>query len=84
VKLPAGKILVTGAVSNATDLVEHPELVGDRIITFAERIITFAEMVGQENVIAGTDCCLGGRYRSANRLGQAARCAPNSVSYFEL
>ena len=35
-------------------LVEHPELVADRIITFAE-------IVGQENVIAGTDCGLGGR-----------------------
>jgi len=35
-------------------LVEHPELV-------ANRIITFAELVGQENVIAGTDCGLGGR-----------------------
>jgi len=34
--------------------VEHPELVADRIITFAE-------IVGQENVIAGTDCDLGGR-----------------------
>ena len=46
---PAGKILIPGAVSHATDLVEHPELVADRIITFAE-------IVGQENVIAGTDC----------------------------
>ena len=54
VKLPAGKILVPGVVSHATDLVEHPELVADRIITFAE-------MVGRENVIAGTDCGLGGR-----------------------
>jgi methionine synthase II (cobalamin-independent) len=40
--------------SHPTDLVEHPELVADRIITFAE-------IVGQENVIAGTDCGLGGR-----------------------
>jgi len=51
---PAGKILIPGAVSHATDLVEHPELVADRIITFAE-------IVGQENVIAGTHCGLGGR-----------------------
>ena len=53
-KLPAGKILIPGIVSHATDLVEHPELVADRISTFAE-------LVGQENVIAGTDCGLGGR-----------------------
>jgi 5-methyltetrahydropteroyltriglutamate--homocysteine methyltransferase len=43
-----------GVVSHATDLVEHPELVADRIIAFAE-------LVGRENVIAGTDCGLGGR-----------------------
>ena len=54
VKLPTGKILIPGLVSHATDLVEHPELVADRVITFAE-------IVGQENVIAGTDCGLGGR-----------------------
>ena len=54
VKPPAGKILIPGAVSHATDLVEHPELVADRIITFAE-------IVGQENVIAGTHCGLGRR-----------------------
>ena len=54
VKLPTGKILIPGVVSHATDLVEHPELVADRIITFAG-------IVGRENVIAGTDCGLGGR-----------------------
>jgi len=36
VKLPAGKILIPGVVSHSTDLVEHPELLADRIITFAE------------------------------------------------
>jgi len=54
VKLPTGKILIPGVVSHATDLVEHPELVADRLIQFAE-------LVGRENVIAGTDCGLGGR-----------------------
>jgi 5-methyltetrahydropteroyltriglutamate--homocysteine methyltransferase len=49
-----GKILIPGVVSHATDLVELPELVADRVIAFAE-------VVGQENVIAGTDCGLGGR-----------------------
>jgi 5-methyltetrahydropteroyltriglutamate--homocysteine methyltransferase len=54
VKLPAGKILIPGVVSHATNGVEHPELVADRI----ER---FARLVGRETVIAGTDCGLGGR-----------------------
>jgi 5-methyltetrahydropteroyltriglutamate--homocysteine methyltransferase len=54
VKLPAGKILIPGVVSHATDVVEDPELV-------AERILNFAEIVGRENVMAGTDCGLGGR-----------------------
>jgi 5-methyltetrahydropteroyltriglutamate--homocysteine methyltransferase len=54
VKLPEDKILVPGVVSHATNLVEHPELI-------AQRIATFAEMVGRENVVAGTDCGLGTR-----------------------
>ncbi|HWO41388.1 MAG TPA: cobalamin-independent methionine synthase II family protein [Candidatus Eisenbacteria bacterium] len=54
VKLPAGKILIPGVVSHATNVVEHPELVADRILLFAE-------LVGRENVMAGTDCGLGGR-----------------------
>jgi len=51
---PDGKILIPGVVSHATNVVEHPELVADRILTFAK-------VVGRENVIAGTDCGLGGR-----------------------
>jgi 5-methyltetrahydropteroyltriglutamate--homocysteine methyltransferase len=54
VKLPEGKILVPGVVSHATNVLEHPELV-------AERISRFVERVGSENVMAGTDCGLGGR-----------------------
>jgi 5-methyltetrahydropteroyltriglutamate--homocysteine methyltransferase len=54
VTLPAGKVLMPGVVSHATNVVEHPEVVADRI----ER---FARLVGRENVIAGTDCGLGGR-----------------------
>ena len=54
VNLPEGKILIPGVVSHATNVVEHPELV-------AERILRFAHLVGRENVIAGTDCGLGGR-----------------------
>jgi 5-methyltetrahydropteroyltriglutamate--homocysteine methyltransferase len=53
-KLPDGKILLPGIVSHATNLVEHPELV-------AERILRFANVVGRENVLAGTDCGLGRR-----------------------
>ena len=49
VKLPAGKILIPGVISHTTNLVEHPELV-------AERIVRFAKIVGRENVIAGADC----------------------------
>ena len=54
VKLPGGKILIPGVVSHATNVVEHPELVADRVLNFAK-------VVGRENVIAGTDCGLGGR-----------------------
>jgi 5-methyltetrahydropteroyltriglutamate--homocysteine methyltransferase len=54
VKLPAGKILVPGMVSHATDGIEHSELV-------AQRIRRFARLVGAENVIAGADCGFGGR-----------------------
>jgi 5-methyltetrahydropteroyltriglutamate--homocysteine methyltransferase len=54
VKLPQGKILIPGVVSHASNVVEHPELVADRIIQYAE-------LVGKENVIAGTDCGMGNR-----------------------
>jgi 5-methyltetrahydropteroyltriglutamate--homocysteine methyltransferase len=54
VKLPPGKVLIPGVVSHATNVVEHPELVADRIVQYAK-------LVGRENVIAGTDCGLGGR-----------------------
>jgi 5-methyltetrahydropteroyltriglutamate--homocysteine methyltransferase len=54
VQLPEGKILIPGVVSHATNVLEHRELVADRITRFAG-------VVGRENVIAGTDCGLGGR-----------------------
>ena len=54
VKLPDGKLILPGIVSHATNVVEHPELV-------AERITRFANLVGKERVIASTDCGLGGR-----------------------
>jgi 5-methyltetrahydropteroyltriglutamate--homocysteine methyltransferase len=54
VRLPEGKILIPGVVGHASDFVEHPELV-------AERLVKYARLVGRENVIAGTDCGLGPR-----------------------
>jgi 5-methyltetrahydropteroyltriglutamate--homocysteine methyltransferase len=54
VKLPDGKLILPGVVSHATNVVEHPEVVADRIVRFANA-------VGRERVIASTDCGLGGR-----------------------
>jgi 5-methyltetrahydropteroyltriglutamate--homocysteine methyltransferase len=48
-RLPQDAVLVPGVISHATNVVEHPELV-------AERLVRFARLVGRENVIAGTDC----------------------------
>jgi 5-methyltetrahydropteroyltriglutamate--homocysteine methyltransferase len=48
-KLPDGRILIPGVISHNTNGVEHPELV-------AERLVNYAERVGKENVIAGADC----------------------------
>ena len=53
-KLPDGKVILPGVVTHSTNVVEHPELVADRIVRFAEA-------VGRENVVASTDCGLGGR-----------------------
>jgi 5-methyltetrahydropteroyltriglutamate--homocysteine methyltransferase len=49
VKPPKGKMLIPGVVSHATNIVEHPELV-------AERLVRLAKLVGREHVMAGTDC----------------------------
>ncbi|HEX5421862.1 MAG TPA: cobalamin-independent methionine synthase II family protein [Gammaproteobacteria bacterium] len=73
-KLPEGKILVPGVVTHSTDLVEHPELV-------AQRIRRFAAIVGEENLIAGTDCGFGGRshpqiaWAKLEALAEGARLA---------
>ena len=78
VKLPQGKILIPGIVSHATNVVEHPELV-------AERILRFANLVGRENVIAGTDCGLGGRlhrqlvWAKLKALSEGARLATRQL-----
>jgi 5-methyltetrahydropteroyltriglutamate--homocysteine methyltransferase len=49
VKLPEGKLIIPGVITHACNIVEHPELI-------AERIVRFAKLVGRENVIAGADC----------------------------
>ena len=49
VKLPKDKVLIPGVISHATNIVEHPELI-------AQRIVRYAKALGRENVIAGTDC----------------------------
>src|SRR5262245_39050895 len=54
VTLPEGKLILPGVVSHATNVVEHPQVVADRITRFAG-------LVGRERVIASTDCGLGGR-----------------------
>ncbi|WP_210507175.1 cobalamin-independent methionine synthase II family protein [Naasia sp. SYSU D00057] len=54
VALPEGKVLLPGVVSHSTNVVEHPDLV-------AQRLLRFTDAVGRERVIASTDCGLGGR-----------------------
>jgi 5-methyltetrahydropteroyltriglutamate--homocysteine methyltransferase len=49
IKLPADKVLCPGMITHASNIVEHPELI-------AERIMRFAALVGRENVMAGADC----------------------------
>ena len=48
-KLPKDRVLIPGVISHATNVVEHPELV-------AERIVRLARLIGRENLLAGTDC----------------------------
>jgi 5-methyltetrahydropteroyltriglutamate--homocysteine methyltransferase len=54
VKLPDGRIYMPGVISHATDLVEHPQVVADRIVKYAS-------VLGKENVQTGTDCGIGSR-----------------------
>jgi len=78
VPLPDGKMLMPGVVGHASDVVEHPELV-------AQRLVRFAKLVGRENLIAGTDCGLGARVGHAeiawaklDALVEGARLANNT------
>jgi 5-methyltetrahydropteroyltriglutamate--homocysteine methyltransferase len=59
--LPEGKVLIPGVIDTVTNFVEHPDLV-------AERIVRYANVVGKQNVIAGTDCGFGTFARSQPRV----------------
>ena len=78
VRLPAGKIIAPGVVSHATALIEHPDLV-------SERIQRFARLVGAENVFASTDCGLGLRchpqiaWAKLSALAEGARRASKTL-----
>jgi len=80
VKLPQGKILVPGVVTHSTDVVEHPELVSQRIQRYARRL-------GRENVMAGADCGFGGRshpqiaWAKLLALVEGARRASQALGY---
>ena len=78
VKLPGDKVIMPGIVGHSTNLIEHPELV-------AERITRFARRVGADRVIASTDCGLGGRvhpdiaWAKLEALVQGAELAGNRL-----
>jgi 5-methyltetrahydropteroyltriglutamate--homocysteine methyltransferase len=78
IDLPDDKLILPGVVSHATNVVEHPELVAQRIVRFAER-------VGRERVIASTDCGLGGRihpqiaWSKLETLAQGAELATSQL-----
>jgi len=80
VELPEGKILAPGVVTHSTPLVEHPELV-------SQRIQRFANIVGRENVIASTDCGLGLRchpqvaWAKLKSLSDGAALASRALGY---
>jgi 5-methyltetrahydropteroyltriglutamate--homocysteine methyltransferase len=57
VRLPDGKVIIPGVLDSTTNFIEHPELV-------AQRLVRYAELVGRENVIAGSDCGFGTFARS--------------------
>ena len=79
VRLPEGKVLAPGVVSHATTLIEHPDLV-------SERIQRFVRLVGAQNVIASTDCGLGLRchpqiaWAKLNALTEGARRATRALA----
>jgi 5-methyltetrahydropteroyltriglutamate--homocysteine methyltransferase len=75
--LPPGKMLMPGVVSHATNLVEHPQLVADRILRYAA-------IVDRENIIAGTDCGLGGRVHADLAWAKIAHPRPRRPPRLEV
>jgi 5-methyltetrahydropteroyltriglutamate--homocysteine methyltransferase len=79
-KLPEGKIVVPGCVTHSTDVVEHPQLV-------SQRIQRFAKLAGKENVMAGADCGFGGRshpqiaWAKLKSLVEGAELATRALGY---
>ena len=78
-KLPEGKSLMPGVIGHATDLVEHPELV-------SQRLVRYARLVGREYVQAGTDCGIGSRvgheeivWAKLKALAEGARLASKEL-----
>jgi 5-methyltetrahydropteroyltriglutamate--homocysteine methyltransferase len=61
VKFPKDAVLIPGVIGHCTDLIEHPELI-------AERLVRYAKIVGRENVMAGSDCGVG------SRVGDSSIC----------
>ena len=61
VSLPDGMVIIPGVIDSTTNFIEHPELV-------AQRIVRYAEVVGRENVIAGTDCGFGTFVRTESTI----------------
>lgn len=78
IKFPDGKILIPGVISHATETIEHPEMV-------AQRIGRYANVIGRSNVIAGADCGFGGRahpqiaWAKLKALGEGAQIASNKL-----
>ena len=60
-KLPDDKVIIPGVVDSTTNYIEHPRLI-------AQRIVKYAELVGKENVIAGSDCGFGTFARTSNTV----------------
>jgi 5-methyltetrahydropteroyltriglutamate--homocysteine methyltransferase len=56
-QLPAGKVLIPGVIDSTTNIIEHPEVVADRLVRYAN-------MLGRENIIAGVDCGFGTNART--------------------
>jgi 5-methyltetrahydropteroyltriglutamate--homocysteine methyltransferase len=79
VNLPPEKVLLPGVVTHSTDLLEHPELV-------SERIQRFARLVGADRVIASTDCGFAGRihpqiaWAKLRSLSQGAALASQALA----